>query len=216
MDAPVTKMVPPQTPHSSPDGKWWWTGSAWVTTDKPEHNQGPLYRVTKLVWLGLTILVLSSVLLALGWSRTLSTMHQVAGPSTSRIALTKGTYWIYEDPSGDAYFPLQPSSITVRGPNGPLKVTATSYELQPGDIAAPFMGTGLFAPVASLTANISGSYAVTIPLLPYNDKVFVGTTESSALAAVGPWVVGAVTGLVMFVGGLLAHRSRRGERISDA
>jgi hypothetical protein len=130
--------------------------------------------------------------------------------------LAKGTYWIYEDPGGDATFPLRASSITVRGPNGSLKVSATSYELQPGDIAAPFMGTGLFAPVASFTAAMSGSYEVTIPQLPYNAKVFVGTTESSALTAVGPWVVGALTGLVMFVGGLLAQRSRRGERVSDS
>jgi hypothetical protein len=165
--------------------------------------------VGRLLTAGIAILIVSAVFLALAWSNTLSTMHQVRGPSTSHIELTQGTYWIYQDPGGDAYYPFPPAWIAVTGPNGPAKLAATSYRIQPTEVASPFLGTGLFAPVASFTATTTGSYAITIARMPYNDKVFVGTTYPSALVAVGPWTIGTITGLGLTIWGVGLLRSRR-------
>lgn len=209
MHSSVLHRGPALAPHFSVEGKWWWTGTEWLATGRQHRNRWSPAAVTKLVWLGLAILVVSSVLLALGWSHTRGTMHQVSGLNASRIELTEGTYWIYQDPGGDAYYPFPPGWITVSGPGGSRKVTATSYVIQPDAVASPFMGTGLFAPVASFTATKPGTYAVTIPRMPYNDKVFVGTTYGSALIAVGPWTIGCVTGLALTTWGLLVLRSKR-------
>ena len=177
--------------------------------DPSAASRWPRAVVAALLWAGAVLVALSGLLLGLRWSHTLDSVHPLVGPAAHRIELAPDTYWIYQDPGGDTIFPFRPGAIHVAGTAGPLAVHAVSSGVQPGTAASPFLGTGLFAPVASFEVARAGGYTISIPRLPANDKLFVGPTYGAALTAVVPWVAGCLVGLVLIVLGLLARRANR-------
>jgi hypothetical protein len=122
------------------------------------------------------------------------------------LAMQRGAYAIYEDPGGSAGFPLPLGDISVTGPDGPVVLIAQSTQVSPSDIGALFLGTGMFAPVASFRTANAGSYHFYVRGQLQDEKVLIGRTEWSALGEVEPWLACLAGGLALAVGGWLARR----------
>jgi hypothetical protein len=166
--------------------------------------------------MGLAVLVITVIGLTLSWMSAVRTVHPIYATQTNRVSLTANEYLIYQDPGG-AYFATAsdaPGAFDVVGPGGKrISVTAVPTTVHVSEVGGVFLGTGLFAPVASFTAPDDGSYTISLLKPDGQEKMFVGRTGTFALVRVGPWLLGLFAGLAITVWSevviLTARRRRR-------
>ncbi len=151
----------------------------------------------------------SLIMTALSWSTDASSVRQILGPQPTRLELSSGNYAIYEDPGGDEVFPLPMRYISVEGPNGRVLLRTHSSNVAINDIAAVFLGTGLFTPIADFSVSKDTTYAITITGQPANAKVLAGYTYSGALNRVLPWLVGLLVSITVEISGIILIRKVR-------
>jgi hypothetical protein len=156
----------------------------------------------------LVLLAFSVVGLAASWKADIGTTHAVVGPAPTDLNLSAGSHWIYEDPGGTVAWPLPSTDIRIFGPTGPVAVTQKSSQVSAADFGELFLGVGSFAPIASFTAEQSGTFTVHIDQPPGN-TMFVATTGDLAIQRVILWIVLVVLSLTAILVWAIIYSVRR-------
>jgi hypothetical protein len=148
------------------------------------------------------ILLVSAALFAQGEVAGLRSVHVVSGSRPVAVWLHPGSYSLDQDPiaaPGKGFY-------SVTGPDGPVHLRVTSFNLSPSGIAGPLLGLGMFSPAATFSVSKAGRYWITIRVRGLG-KIFVTDNYGHVAAHTAPWIACMLVALVLGI--VSARRLRR-------
>lgn len=177
------------------------------TTQRPPDGQpkrwAPGIIIPVVVALGVGLLVLSAVNIASGTSANLRMAPRLTAPGTIRVHLTSGSYSLCENVE-EASYPLNPASVTVMVPGGPVHTVSARSDLS--GIGSPF-DTTVYGSVVAFTAPLNGTYVITAR--SGQSTMLLGKSFSSLVHELAGCVAGGIAGLLAIVVGVILLILRR-------
>jgi hypothetical protein len=144
----------------------------------------------------------------------LGTVHVIDPLHATAVRLGAGTYALDQDPDATG-FPLGAASLSITGPDGPVRTWEIPWDVSPTDLGGAFLGVDTFAQAARFKVGKPGVYrfAVTGAGAGAGARLLVTEPYSTAARDEGPWAL-AITGAIITLAatGTRASGRRRQER----
>jgi hypothetical protein len=144
------------------------------------------------------VLIACAPIFAMSEMATLRTVHVIEPLRAGAVRLGAGTYTLDQDPDATG-FPLGAASLSITGPDGPVRTWETPWDVSPADLGGVFLGVGTFAQVARFKISKPGVYRFAVTDPGAGARLFVTEPYSTAARDEGAWAL-AIIGAILTLG----------------
>jgi hypothetical protein len=128
----------------------------------------------------------------------LRTVHVIDPLRATAVRLGAGAYALDQDPDATS-FPIAVGSLSITGPDGPVRTWQTPWDVSPTDLGGVFLGVGTFAQVARFKIGKPGVYRIAAAGPGTGARLFVTEPYGTAARGLGPWAL-AIIGAILTLG----------------
>jgi hypothetical protein len=158
------------------------------------------------------VLIACAPIFAISEMAALGTVHVIDPLRATTVRLSAGTYALDQDPDATS-FPLGAASLSITGPDGPVRTREIPWDISPADLGGVFLGVGTFAQVARFKIGKSGVYRFAVAGVGAGARLFVTEPYSTAGRDGGPWALAIIGAIITLAAtGTRVSGRRRQER----